>query len=162
MDAKEVVWGKRGRKESLSWGTKGRLSGKSVLIGPSDVAKVLPYQMINFLCFSVRVLAHCCLGNGVFFIFLSCYWFDCPLSHLRKTGLQYLPIPLQEYLFTVLCPLHQMECFLAAEDGHAIWEKTVKTVATDWPVIKTVPPDFESVPPRAGRIESAWYSCHSH
>ncbi|MDA7992900.1 MAG: hypothetical protein MPJ25_07640, partial [Pirellulales bacterium] len=51
MDAKEVVWGKRGRKESLSWGTKGRLSGKSVLIGPRVVAKVLPYQMINFLCF---------------------------------------------------------------------------------------------------------------
>ena len=46
--------------------------------------------------------------------------------------------------------------FLAAEDGHAIWEKTIKTVATDWPVIKTIPPDFDSIPPRAGRIVSAW------
>ena len=46
--------------------------------------------------------------------------------------------------------------FLGSEDGQAIWEKTVKTVAADWPVIKTVPPDFDSVPPRAGKIESAW------
>ncbi len=46
--------------------------------------------------------------------------------------------------------------FLTAEDGHAIWEKTIKTVATDWPVIKTIPPDFDSIPPRAGRIVSAW------
>ncbi len=46
--------------------------------------------------------------------------------------------------------------FLAAEDGHAIWEKTIKTVATDWPVIKTIPPNFDSIPPRAGRIVSAW------
>ena len=34
--------------------------------------------------------------------------------------------------------------------------KTIKTVATDWPVIKTIPPDFDSIPPRAGRIVSAW------
>ncbi len=46
--------------------------------------------------------------------------------------------------------------FLSAEDGHAIWEKTIKTVANDWPVIKTIPPDFDSIPPRAGRIVSAW------
>ena len=46
--------------------------------------------------------------------------------------------------------------FLTAKDGQAIWEKTTKTVAADWPVIKTIPPDFDAVPPRAGRIESAW------
>ena len=46
--------------------------------------------------------------------------------------------------------------FLTAKDGQAIWEKTIKTVAADWPVIKTIPPDFDSLPPRAGRIESAW------
>ena len=46
--------------------------------------------------------------------------------------------------------------FLTAKDGQAIWKKTIKTVAADWPVIKTIPPDFDSLPPRAGRIESAW------
>ena len=92
------------------------------------------------------------------FIFLSCYGIQLPaLSHLRNDrAFEYLPIPLQEYLFTDSLPVASDGMFLAAEDGHAIWEKTIKTVATDWPVIKTVPPDFESVPPRAGRIESAW------
>ncbi|MDA7886064.1 phosphatase PAP2 family protein [Pirellulales bacterium] len=46
--------------------------------------------------------------------------------------------------------------FLSSKDGHVIWDKTVKTVAADWPVTKTIPPDFDSVPPRAGMIESAW------
>ena len=46
--------------------------------------------------------------------------------------------------------------FLSSKDGRVIWDKTVKTVAADWPVTKTVPPDFDSVPPRAGKIESAW------
>ena len=53
-------------------------------------------------------------------------------------------------------PIASDGMFLTAKDGQAIWEKTTKTVAADWPVIKTIPPDFDSVPPRAGRIESAW------
>jgi len=53
-------------------------------------------------------------------------------------------------------PIASDGMFLTAKDGQAIWEKTTKTVAADWPVIKTIPPDFDAVPPRAGRIESAW------
>jgi len=46
--------------------------------------------------------------------------------------------------------------FLPAADGNTLWEQTVRTIAADWPVVRTVPPDFVAVPPRAGRIESAW------
>jgi hypothetical protein len=46
--------------------------------------------------------------------------------------------------------------FLPAADGNKLWERTLRTIAADWPVVQTVPPDFTAIPPRAGRIESAW------
>jgi len=46
--------------------------------------------------------------------------------------------------------------FLPARDGHKLWEQTLQTITADWPVVRKVPPDFDAVPPRAGRIESAW------
>lgn len=46
--------------------------------------------------------------------------------------------------------------FLPAADGTKLWERTLRTIAADWPVVRTVPPDFAAIPPRAGRIESAW------
>jgi hypothetical protein len=46
--------------------------------------------------------------------------------------------------------------FLPAEDGEALWERTLATVAAEWPVARAVPPDFKAVPPEDGVIESAW------
>ncbi len=46
--------------------------------------------------------------------------------------------------------------FLPGADGRAMWERTLATVAADWPVVRAVEPDFTSVPPRPGVIESAW------
>ncbi len=46
--------------------------------------------------------------------------------------------------------------FLPAVDGMAMWERTLSTVAADWPVVRAEEPDFTSVPPRPGVIESAW------
>jgi membrane-associated phospholipid phosphatase len=46
--------------------------------------------------------------------------------------------------------------FLPAADGRALWERTLATVAADWPVVRAVEPDFAAVPPRPGVIESAW------
>lgn len=156
MDAKEVVWGKRGRKESLSWGTKGRLSGKSVLIGPRVVAKVLPYQMINFLCFFCSRSGPLLSWQWCLLHFFILLWVQLPIESSAEDRPSVLADSSSGVSVHGSLPVASDGMFLAAEDGHAIWEKTIKTVATDWPVIKTVPPDFESVPPRAGRIESAW------
>lgn len=46
--------------------------------------------------------------------------------------------------------------FLPAADGMHLWRKTVATVSAEWPVIRTVEPDFLASPPREGIIESAW------
>jgi membrane-associated phospholipid phosphatase len=46
--------------------------------------------------------------------------------------------------------------FLPAPDQDAFWQRTLATVAAEWPVVRAVEPDFTSVPPRAGLIESAW------
>ena len=46
--------------------------------------------------------------------------------------------------------------FLPAADGRKLWQQTLATVAADWPVVRTVEPDFAAVPPREGVIESAW------
>lgn len=46
--------------------------------------------------------------------------------------------------------------FLPTADGTKLWGRTVRAIAADWPVVRTAPPDFAAVPPRAGRIESAW------
>ena len=46
--------------------------------------------------------------------------------------------------------------FLPSANGAKLWERTLRTIAADWPVVRTVPPDFTAIPPRAGRIESAW------
>jgi len=46
--------------------------------------------------------------------------------------------------------------FLPSANGVKLWERTLRTIATDWPVVRAVPPDFTAIPPRAGRIESAW------
>jgi len=46
--------------------------------------------------------------------------------------------------------------FLPAEDGEALWRQTLATVAAEWPVVRSIEPDFTAVPPRPGLIESAW------
>ena len=46
--------------------------------------------------------------------------------------------------------------FLPADDGLRLWRQTLATVAADWPVVRTIEPDFTAVPPRPGVIESAW------
>ncbi|MBM4021222.1 MAG: phosphatase PAP2 family protein [Planctomycetes bacterium] len=46
--------------------------------------------------------------------------------------------------------------FLPAAHGREFWQRTLATVQADWPVARAVAPDFRSLPPRAGVIESAW------
>ena len=46
--------------------------------------------------------------------------------------------------------------FLPSDDGIRLWRQTLATVSADWPVVRTVEPDFRSTPPREGLIESAW------
>jgi hypothetical protein len=46
--------------------------------------------------------------------------------------------------------------FLPSENGRLLWRQTLATVATDWPIVRAVEPDFTSTPPREGVIESAW------
>jgi len=46
--------------------------------------------------------------------------------------------------------------FLPAPDGRKFWQRTLATVQADWPVVRAVEPDFTSLPPRSGIIESAW------
>jgi len=46
--------------------------------------------------------------------------------------------------------------FLQSNSGAALWRQTVATVSADWPIVRTVEPDWAAVPPREGLIESAW------
>ncbi|MEX0688281.1 MAG: phosphatase PAP2 family protein [Pirellulales bacterium] len=46
--------------------------------------------------------------------------------------------------------------FLPAADGGDLWERTLETVAAGWPIVQSQPPNFRSLPPRDGVIESAW------
>ncbi|NBT13082.1 MAG: phosphatase PAP2 family protein [Planctomycetia bacterium] len=46
--------------------------------------------------------------------------------------------------------------FLRATDGMTLWRQTLATVTRDWPIVRAIEPDFSSVPPREGVIESAW------
>jgi len=46
--------------------------------------------------------------------------------------------------------------FLPGSNGERLWRQTLETVAADWPVVRKIDPDFHSVPPREGLIESAW------
>jgi hypothetical protein len=46
--------------------------------------------------------------------------------------------------------------FLPSDDGTKLWRQTLATVSADWPIVRTVEPDFRSTPPREGLIESAW------
>jgi hypothetical protein len=46
--------------------------------------------------------------------------------------------------------------FLPSENGRLLWKQTLATVSADWPVVRTIEPDFASTPPREGIIESAW------
>jgi membrane-associated phospholipid phosphatase len=46
--------------------------------------------------------------------------------------------------------------FLPAADGRKLWQQTLATVAGEWPVVRAVEPDFTTLPPREGVIESAW------
>jgi len=46
--------------------------------------------------------------------------------------------------------------FLPSDNGSRLWKQTLATVSADWPIVRTVEPDFRSVPPREGLIESAW------
>ena len=45
--------------------------------------------------------------------------------------------------------------FLPSDDGTRLWRQTLATVSVDWPVVRTVEPDFRSRPPREGVSESA-------
>jgi hypothetical protein len=46
--------------------------------------------------------------------------------------------------------------FLSSDSGRKLWERALATVASEWPIARVVEPDFASVPPRPGVIESAW------
>ena len=46
--------------------------------------------------------------------------------------------------------------FLPSDNGRLLWKKTLATVSADWPIVRTIEPDFTSTPPREGLIESAW------
>lgn len=46
--------------------------------------------------------------------------------------------------------------FLPSDDGTKLWRQTLATVSADWPIVRAVEPDFRSLPPREGVIESAW------
>ena len=46
--------------------------------------------------------------------------------------------------------------FLPSENGRRLWQHTLATVAADWPIVRTLEPDFTATPPREGLIESAW------
>lgn len=46
--------------------------------------------------------------------------------------------------------------FLPADNGTRLWQQTLATVSADWPIVRTVEPDFLATPPREGLIESAW------
>jgi hypothetical protein len=46
--------------------------------------------------------------------------------------------------------------FLPARDGVELWQRTLATVAADWPIVRVEEPDFAASPQREGRIETAW------
>jgi len=46
--------------------------------------------------------------------------------------------------------------FLSDDDGRRLWQRALATVASEWPIARVVEPDFTSVPPRPGIIESSW------
>ena len=46
--------------------------------------------------------------------------------------------------------------FLPSDNGTKLWRQTLATVSADWPIVRTVEPDFRATPPREGLIESAW------
>ena len=46
--------------------------------------------------------------------------------------------------------------FLPSDSGTKLWQQTLATVSADWPIVRTVEPDFRATPPREGLIESAW------
>jgi hypothetical protein len=46
--------------------------------------------------------------------------------------------------------------FLPSDSGTKLWRQTLATVSADWPIARTVEPDFRATPPREGLIESAW------
>ena len=46
--------------------------------------------------------------------------------------------------------------YLPGASGTLLWRQTLATVSADWPVVRTIEPDFAATPPRAGLIESAW------
>lgn len=46
--------------------------------------------------------------------------------------------------------------FLQTSSGTLLWQQTLAAVAADWPVVRTIEPVFDAVPPREGLIESAW------
>jgi len=46
--------------------------------------------------------------------------------------------------------------FLPGDNGTKLWRQTLATVSADWPIVRTVEPDFRATPPREGLIESAW------
>ncbi|MCX7430256.1 MAG: phosphatase PAP2 family protein [Planctomycetia bacterium] len=46
--------------------------------------------------------------------------------------------------------------FLPSDSGTKLWRQTLATVSADWPIVRTVEPDFRATPPREGLIESAW------
>ncbi len=55
-----------------------------------------------------------------------------------------------------LAPQGSGGMFLRSPDGMTLWRQTLATVSSDWPIVRTVEPDFAATPPREGLIESAW------
>lgn len=73
------------------------------------------------------------------------------------TAAQKEPLPpLEQTEVAPAGPVASDGMFLPARDGGKLWDRTLRTIAADWPVVRTIPPDFVAMPPRAGRIESAW------
>ena len=76
------------------------------------------------------------------------------LASMLMAGASADPLPMPEGQQSV--PAGSDGMFLPSANGVKLWERTLRTIAADWPVVRTVPPDFSAIPPRAGRIESAW------
>ena len=66
--------------------------------------------------------------------------------------------PATESLLETVVPddIEEGGVFLPSRDAVRLWEETLATVSASHVVARIDPPDFASVPPRAGVIESSW------
>ena len=149
-------------RRALVGARKGRLSGEICLDWPSRRCEspTLPNdKLFMFFLFAFWPIAVLAMVSSSFFYL--CFG-SLPIESSAEDRPSVLADSSSGVSVHGSLPVASDGMFLAAEDGHAIWEKTIKTVATDWPVIKTVPPDFESVPPELAGLSQRGYSCHSH